>query len=626
MIRCFSIVLFFVVAAGGLAQNNLVFYQDELNRTDPSHKKEGKWMESGHGKISIGWYKNGLKDSVWHLYDSRGNQLEARRYKDGKDISGQKVFILGEEILIEGFAFHDSLKTRFMLHLNVLDEGLSNQSVAECLLNHKPLPAPKKLDSVAIVLSQRLSGSPSSTPFEKDTAFQSGILNPAYCYPKAGREYLITFSKRGYIPRHILLSTVLPIRINEGMPVADISLSNKIMNDGDGELIGLPCKRLVYDPAFVNSFREDTLYTVYVSDRVAELQPVERRELIRRIENNANEEIRGLKALTAKDSLEIDLVKKSEALKEAELTQQKLIRNSVVAGLLVMLGLSAYIYRNYHTKKKANFLLEEQKQEIKRQKELIEEKNRETMDSIYYARRIQQALFASEAQLKEQLPEHFVFFRPKDVVSGDFYWAQKKGSSFYLACSDCTGHGVPGAFMSLLNISFLNEALNTTTLKNPDELLGYVRSRIIDSLKADGSSEGGKDGMDAVLCAYDAGTRKLVTSCAYNPVWIIRREELIQIAPDKYPVGKHDRDREPFTLHEIQLQQGDQVYLFTDGYADQFGGPRGKKFKYSQLKELLLSNTGLSLEEQQQKLCDAFENWKGNLEQVDDVLVIGIRF
>jgi serine phosphatase RsbU (regulator of sigma subunit) len=225
----------------------------------------------------------------------------------------------------------------------------------------------------------------------------------------------------------------------------------------------------------------------------------------------------------------------------------------------------------------------------------------------------------------------FILYKPKDIVSGDFYYAlahQPAGSKnelFFICTADCTGHGVPGALMSMMGISHLNESIIEKNLAHPNEILDNMRKGIIASLNPEGSEEESKDGMDCVLCAYDFPNMKLEFAAANNPLWLVRDKQLTEYKPDKMPVGKYGEEMRPFTLHTIDLKKGDIVYTFTDGYADQFGGEKGKKFKYKQLLEKLLENCEKSMEEQKAILEDSFEKWKGNLEQVDDVCIIGVR-
>jgi serine phosphatase RsbU (regulator of sigma subunit) len=225
----------------------------------------------------------------------------------------------------------------------------------------------------------------------------------------------------------------------------------------------------------------------------------------------------------------------------------------------------------------------------------------------------------------------FILYKPKDIVSGDFYYAlshKATGSNkelFYMCTADCTGHGVPGAFMSMLGISYLNESIIEKNISKPHEVLNNMREEIISSLNPEGSEEESKDGMDCVLCAYDFENMKLDFAAANNPLWLVREGVLTEYKPDKMPVGKYQDTHASFKMQTIDLKKGDIVYSFTDGYADQFGGPKGKKFKYKQLEDTLLANSHLGMEEQKNILNTKFEAWKGNLEQVDDVLVIGIK-
>lgn len=275
-------------------------------------------------------------------------------------------------------------------------------------------------------------------------------------------------------------------------------------------------------------------------------------------------------------------------------------------------------------KEKLEKTVEERTAEVVEQKHLIEEKHKEITDSINYAERIQRSFLATKELLDDNLKDYFVFFKPKDVVSGDFYWASKlNNGNFALVTADSTGHGVPGAIMSLLNITSIEKAIENNT--QPSEIFNATRNTIINRLKKDGSAEGGKDGMDASLTVYDFKNYKLTIAAANNPVWIVRGSETIDIKPDKMPVGKHDKDTVSFTQQEITLQKGDVVYTLTDGFPDQFGGEKGKKFMSKNLRELLSANAYLPMQEQKDILTSEFNSWKGDLEQVDDVCLIGIR-
>jgi serine phosphatase RsbU (regulator of sigma subunit) len=266
--------------------------------------------------------------------------------------------------------------------------------------------------------------------------------------------------------------------------------------------------------------------------------------------------------------------------------------------------------------------------ELSEKRAELEEKNKDILSSIHYAKRIQGVLLASDRVLKKNLPEHFILYKPKDIVSGDFYWASSENAApgrFLLCVGDCTGHGVPGAFMSLLGISFLNEITVQQKITSPEKIFNRLRQEIIRALNPEGTLEEGKDGMDAVMCSFDFSSLTLEFACANNPVWIISNNQLKEYRPDKFPIGMHEGEKKEFTLQQVQLRKGDLVYLLTDGYADQFGGDKGKKFKYKKLQELLTAHSGKTMHEQKHILDKTIEAWKGNLEQVDDILVVGIR-
>jgi serine phosphatase RsbU (regulator of sigma subunit) len=283
------------------------------------------------------------------------------------------------------------------------------------------------------------------------------------------------------------------------------------------------------------------------------------------------------------------------------------------------------MYNRFRVTSRQKTIIELQKQKVDETYAMLHEKNKEVMDSINYAERIQRSFLATKNLLDDNLKNYFVFFQPKDIVSGDFYWASKlSNGNFVLATADSTGHGVPGAIMSILNISSLEKAVENG-LTNPSEILNHTRINIIKRLKKDGSADGGKDGMDVSLICFDFAHNKFTYAAANNPVWVVRETNLIELLPDKMPVGKHDNDTIPFKQHEFILQTGDVIYALTDGMPDQFGGPKGKKFMYKKLKELLIFISVEPMETQKQKLSQAINIWKGNLEQVDDITLIGIK-
>ncbi|MCK6648148.1 MAG: SpoIIE family protein phosphatase, partial [Bacteroidia bacterium] len=297
---------------------------------------------------------------------------------------------------------------------------------------------------------------------------------------------------------------------------------------------------------------------------------------------------------------------------------------------LVVLGIYAYIQLRTKKLQRDKRVLEKEVEnrthEIVFQKNIIERKNKDITDSITYAKRIQQAILPSVDLIKKMLPESFVLYKPKDIVSGDFYWMEQSGTQTMIAAVDCTGHGVPGAFMSIVGYNLLNQAVNERGLTKPSSILDEMNKGILKQLKQQTEEHTVRDGMDMSLCTIDFKTKTLQYAGANNSLWIIRAGELIVLKADKQPIGSFYNDEiRAFTNHEFQLQQDDHIYLFTDGYADQFGGQDGKKFKYKKLQELLLSCSGKGMEQQLNALDQTIEQWKGNLEQVDDILIIGIK-
>jgi serine phosphatase RsbU (regulator of sigma subunit)/tetratricopeptide (TPR) repeat protein len=332
------------------------------------------------------------------------------------------------------------------------------------------------------------------------------------------------------------------------------------------------------------------------------------------------------KYASEKKQNEIMLLSKESKLKGVMLEKSKQQRLFLLVGLALVGGLLGFAVYSFLQKKKANTLITQQKQEVEHQKEVIEEKQKEIFDSINYAKRIQYALLASDELLSRNLSsihdhasDHFVFFEPKDIVSGDFYWATIHQDKFYLAVCDSTGHGIPGAFMSLLNIGFLSEAIKEKEIQEPHEVFNYVRKRLIETISKDEQ----QDGMDGILLCIDNKMRTVSYAAANNSPVLVRQGECIDLPKDKMPVGKGEKT-ESFKRHLVNLQPGDRLYVYTDGYADQFGGPKGKKFKYKQLNDLLLSVSGKPVTQQAAIISEEFTKWKGSLEQVDDVCVIGI--
>ncbi len=330
---------------------------------------------------------------------------------------------------------------------------------------------------------------------------------------------------------------------------------------------------------------------------------------------------------TEKKEKENELLKQQNELQNLNLNRQRIINYSVSVGLLLVLGLAFFIYKGYKQKQMANKQLEEKNVLIEEKNKIVEEKNKDITDSIRYAKRLQTAILKPENTFNNYFRDGFILFKPKDIVSGDFYWFEKFGNLSLVAAADCTGHGVPGAFMSIIGCNLLSQSVNEYAITQPAAILNSINKGLTKVLqqKRD-SNDFVTDGMDIALCAFNPDTMMLEYSGAYNPMWLIRNYELKEISADKFPVGAFvDSQERLFTRHELPVQQGDMIYIFSDGFADQFGGPAGKKFKYKQFQKTLLENHTKPCEEQKEALNTALINWMGSLEQVDDVLVIGIR-
>jgi serine phosphatase RsbU (regulator of sigma subunit) len=270
-------------------------------------------------------------------------------------------------------------------------------------------------------------------------------------------------------------------------------------------------------------------------------------------------------------------------------------------------------------------IIREATAEIQAQKDELQEKNQNILDSIRYAKRIQEAVTPSEVQMKRYFPDHFVLWRPRDIVSGDFYWMMNKQNKTVIAAADCTGHGVPGAFMSIMGISFLNQIANLPEVQTAADALNHLRHNVITSLNKEGSETDTKDGMDISLCVFDYENMIMDFSGAYNPLYMVRNGEISVVKADRMPVGVHERMEEPFTTNKFTMMKGDVFYILSDGYIDQFGGPQGKKFMTKQFKELILEIYQKPMDEQSRLLEQTLIDWRGEIEQVDDIIIIGIR-
>jgi serine phosphatase RsbU (regulator of sigma subunit) len=280
---------------------------------------------------------------------------------------------------------------------------------------------------------------------------------------------------------------------------------------------------------------------------------------------------------------------------------------------------------NFRKTEKANIIITTQKEELDKKNEIIEEKNKEIIDSITYALRIQKAKLPKKEEVYTSFPQSFILFKPKDIVSGDFYFFQKNNQSVFIAAADCTGHGVPGALMSMICSEKLDDAVSQSV--DTSVILKQLNKGIKTSLRQSDSDESTRDGMDIALCSVDTQNRSIKYAGANRPLWIIRngQTEVEEIKATKTAIGGLTEDNQHFDTHEIILQQGDTFYICTDGYADQFSGQDGRKLMTRKLKEILVSIQSKTMPEQETYLDNFIENWKAGTEQVDDILVIGVR-
>jgi len=346
-----------------------------------------------------------------------------------------------------------------------------------------------------------------------------------------------------------------------------------------------------------------------IEEQVAEVDL--QKEILRNQENR----IRARESTISENEEEIRTQDQKIVLQAEAIQKQKIIIIAAVLAMVLLFGLIYFVWRNYRNKKRANILLQSQRDQIAYQKKHI-------TDSIQYAKKIQTAILPSLELFTDKL-EHFVLFKPRDIVSGDFYWVDEVEEKLIIITADCTGHGVPGAFMSMLGVSMLNEIVLNEGITRPDIILNELREKIIVALKQEPDSMI-KDGMDMTICVLDRSRKKLLYSGAENPLCHISNGELNFLKGDKMPVAIHEI-MNPFTLHEVDLKSGDTFYTFSDGYADQFGGPRQKKYMIKNLRKLLLSFQDLSMMDQGKRLDEVFEQYRSELDQVDDVVVIGVK-
>ncbi len=334
---------------------------------------------------------------------------------------------------------------------------------------------------------------------------------------------------------------------------------------------------------------------------------------------------------TEKKEQEIILLSKDQEIKTEELKRRRQLNITALSGLFVTLILLFFVYRNFRTKKKLAAILQKQKLEIEQQSEslaeaynLIDLKNKKITDSLIYAEYIQEAILPPNLMIDSYFNDAFVLYLPKDVVSGDFYWVKNINGQIYIAVADCTGHGVPGALMSMLGVSFLNEITTSKNIHSPEIILEEMRKQVKNIFNQETGNKMHGDSIEIAICAIDIHEKILYYAGANIPVMFMCSGQPSMLEPDYQPAGIHVNEN-PFTLKKINYAPGDCIYLFTDGFADQFGGKNGKKFMTKRLKEMIISNFTLPMKEQKELLLQELMQWKGNREQIDDITVLGIR-
>lgn len=391
--------------------------------------------------------------------------------------------------------------------------------------------------------------------------------------------------------------------------------------------------------ADIESQLASTLYELKAYQEAADLYwaSLRLRDSIHKVQSVEELSEMEVKYETGKKEGELKRLSVEKENDDLRLKQSRFLLIVFIVGILFCAIMVYLLFRQNRNRQKANQLLRSQNDEILHQK-------KEITDSISYAKRIQKAILPPDHMVERLLPSSFILYIPKDVVSGDFYWLEERNGLVMFAAVDCTGHGVPGAMMSVIGMNLLNQAVKEKGLTVPADILQHLDTGVTDTLRQYSGAESVKDGMDLSLCTFNSKTLELQFAGAFNNLWLVRRnaaalasslpagsagvykEDLLELKADKFPIGSNlDGVADTYTNHSLHLQKGDCIYLYSDGFADQFGGPKGKKFKYNALKDLLISVHDLSPALQRERLAQAFAAWKGNLEQVDDILVIGVK-
>ncbi|MBI5219878.1 MAG: tetratricopeptide repeat protein [Bacteroidia bacterium] len=680
----------------GIYQQSLTAYENSFKINESIHNEKGiaqDFMNIGiiynrQGKYlqAINYFQQSLK--ITEKLSMSSDQLIAR---SGKSLTAKCLTNIGNVHFYQGSIMQavDYYK-KSLIALNELGD---NQSIAKCLMNIGGIYYYQNQTDTAIEYFQKSLQISQQYRDKEGVSKCLKSLGSAYDRKKNYAKALEYFQKALKISQELgdkneiasTYSSIAALKMNlkqysEVVENAEKGIS--ISKEFGALLYQRDCYKILAEVSeqmkdFKNAYLNHKLFKL-MNDSIFNEQ--------------SSKQIKEMEAKyqSEKKQKEIELKESQLAKKDIEVKQQRTQKLAFIGGFILMLILSVVIFKSYRDKKKANILLEKQKHEIEekndelnqqnaeiaaqrdeieaqrdlvtKQKNEIELIHSELTDSIYYAERIQKAVLPGEEyissllnneyrltnaelrsetsnsspecsrRVKLQTSNFFILFKPKDIVSGDFYWLAKRNNWLLIAVADCTGHGVPGAFMSMLGISFLNEIIAREDIQTASHVLDELRQYVIKSLQQKGVSGEQKDGMDIAFCALNVKTLEMQYAGANNPLYIIETGEspvstVREIRPDKMPVAIHE-NMPPFTNHVIQLQTGDTIYLMSDGYADQFGGPKGKKFYEKQLKEMLTVNSHLSMEEQEKILNNTIEDWMSNYgekyEQTDDITILGI--
>ncbi|MEZ4722128.1 MAG: SpoIIE family protein phosphatase [Flavobacteriales bacterium] len=561
----------------------VVYDSDTINIVDSNLNRQGGWVYFGsesdddrfadHHKVYEGDYVDGLKEQRWtRFFPNQNKELDLMFINDRFNGNFTTYYETGE---VESRGSYDrSIKRK----------------VADFDLFYKQgnLKADFQFDDTGRKNGQQYVYYPNGNLAVSAIFLNDTLHGPMLIMEKSGK----VLEQRIYEHGKLISST----------KQSDLSIDNQL--DSLISLLTLDSSDVErrVERALVELDTIEERYDSLLSERMKELEAL-RAQL-------SDSELSALKA-----QKEADRMKALSQLQEEKLQRNRLLIAAFSIITLIILGLVFLLYRRNEEKKRINAQLHEQKEQI-------EEKNREITDSITYAKRLQDAIMPSLDSFQKAIPNSFVLYLPKDIVAGDFYWMEKIGATVFFAAADCTGHGVPGAFVSVVCNNALNRAVREFELRSPAQILDKAAEIVTETFAK--SSEDVKDGMDVSLCALHTATNKLEWAGANNPLWIISQNELSEIKADKQPIGKHHA-RTPYQNHTIRLKSGDSLYIFSDGFPDQFGGEKGKKYKYSNFKSLLQSLHKLSASEQRASLEAEFEQWKGAHEQIDDVCIIGFK-